>query len=493
MTISGGSPAAPAGGAPAAPPVRIGEILAGKYRVERVLGVGAMGIVVAATHVDLHEVRAIKLMLPSMLGDREGVERFLREARAVSKLRSRHVATVFDVGRLDTGAPYIVMEHLEGADLKSLIERRGVLAPGEAAAYVSEACEALAEAHAAGIIHRDIKPANLFLATRRDGPPTIKVLDFGIAKMAASAGAMEMTSTREVLGTPLYMAPEQMRAMRNADARSDVWSLGVILYRALTGKLPFDGQTLTELCMAVLTETPARPSDLRPDLPPGLDAVVLGCLEKDPARRIGSAAELATALAPFVISGAREPLRSFEAERSLASLASTPASSPVGEATSAATLVWKPVVTEPSDRTGSRASWAQTAGPVAARARRPWMFGAIGLGILTLGLTIVGGWRFLARPGPAPVALAVEASAASALPSGSASAARPSAPLPVAEPAPPVNDSPIGSASATATSKTAPRAKPTAPAPLPRDSAPAKTPPATPPAPTADTFGGGRY
>ena len=498
MTIPGGSPAAPAGGAPAAPPVRIGEILAGKYRVERVLGVGAMGIVVAATHVDLHEVRAIKFMLPSMLGDREGVERFLREARAVSKLRSRHVATVFDVGRLDTGAPYIVMEHLEGSDLKSLLEQRGVLAPGEAAAHVSEACEALAEAHAAGIVHRDIKPANLFLATRRDGPPTIKLLDFGIAKMVAATGdaaAMEMTKTTEILGTPLYMSPEQMRSMRNADARSDVWSLGVILYRALTGRVPFRGDTLTEVCMAVLGDVPAPPSALRPDLPAGLDAVVLGCLEKDPARRIGSAAELATALAPFVVAGARAPLGSFGsfgAERSLPAVSSPDG---VGDATSAATLVWKPnsSTAEVPDKTGSRASWAQTGRGTTNRPRRPWRLGAIGLALVAVGLAIVGGWRLLARPSGPPVAAAI---AGTARPPSIPSEAGPVASAPGVVPAPPANDPPIASASASATAKAVARTKPVAaPAAL-RASAIAEAPVAAPPprpAPTVDTFGGGRY
>jgi serine/threonine-protein kinase len=473
--------------------VRIGEILAGKYRVERLLGVGAMGIVVAATHVDLHEVRAIKFMLPSMLGDVEGVERFLREARAVSKLRSRHVATVFDVGRLATGAPYIVMEYLDGADLKSLLERRGVLAPGEAAAYVSEACEALAEAHAVGIIHRDIKPANLFLAARRDGPPTIKLLDFGIAKMAASAGdaaALEMTKTKEILGTPLYMSPEQMRSMRNADARSDVWSLGVILYRALTGVVPFQGDTLTEVCMAVLGDVPARPSSLRADLPAGLDAVVLGCLEKDPARRIGSAAELATALAPFVVAGARAPLESFGAERSLAAVA-PPAG--IGDATSAPTLVWKSSAAELPDRTGAGASWAQTGRRAAPRTGRPWRVGAAGVTVVALGLGVVGGWRLLARPGAAPPAV-VAATEGAPLPPLQPSEAAPPAPAPGVLTAPPASDPPVAAASASA--KAVARARPVASVAAPRASAVPRVPvAATPPRPlsTGDTFGGGRY
>jgi len=496
--------------------VRIGEILAGKYRVERVLGVGAMGVVVAATHIDLHELRAIKMMLPSMLGDVEGVERFLREARAVSKLRSRHVAAVYDVGRFDSGAPFIVMEYLEGSDLKSVLEQRGVLTPGEAAAYVSEACEALSEAHAAGIIHRDIKPANLFLATRAGGPPTIKVLDFGIAKMAGVAGApaaMEMTRTNEILGTPLYMSPEQMRSMRSADARSDVWSLGVILYRAVTGKVPFHGETITEVCVAVLGDTPVAPSALRPDIPPGFDAVIFGCLEKNPARRIASAAELATALAPFAPSSPRAPTASYGFERSASAGA---VSSAVGDATSAATLVWKSTAPEVRDQTNSRASWAQTGKNQTMRSRHPWALGATGF--VALGLAIVGGWRLLAHPSGSPTSEVIEPMAPH---SSSASEARPSESAPTVLTAPLVNDPPV--ASTTAKSKAPPPSEPAPivlPAPLakeppvtsatvaakskaapptPRASATAKAPAAAlraspaPPAPTGDIFGGGRY
>jgi serine/threonine protein kinase len=472
--------------------VRIGEILAGKYRVERILGVGAMGVVVAATHVDLLELRAIKFMLPSMLGDAEGVERFLREARAVSKLRSRHVATVYDVGRLETGAPYIVMEHLEGADLKTVLDQRRTLAPAEAAAYVSEACEALSEAHAAGIIHRDIKPANLFLATRAGGPPAIKVLDFGIAKMAAGAGsaAMEVTRTKEILGTPLYMSPEQMRSMRSTDARSDVWSLGVILYRALTGKVPFDGESLTEVCIAVLGDTPVRPSALRPDLPAGLEAVILGCLEKDPARRIGSAAELAMALAPFVASTARALQDSLTSSRLIVNLT---APSVVGESTEAATLVWKPSPPEGREQS-SRATWAQTGNRTDSIPRRRLMLGAMGLASVAVVVGLAAGWRALTRSS-SPTAQTAGEFSAPLSPSASASASIEAAPIMAPAPtglaaapsvAPTVKDPPAPSASALVKTSKAPK-------PAPHSPAPPKSPGGAPPAPAGDIFGSGRY
>ncbi len=261
-----------------------------------------MGIVFAARHIDLHELRAIKLMLPSALGDAEGVERFLREARAAVRLRSRHIARVLDIGRTDDGAPFIVMEHLEGSDLRTVLESAGPLPVLDAIRYVAQACEGLAEAHAVGIVHRDLKPANLFLAREPNGEPCIKVLDFGIAKIGTAAGApaLEMTRTSEIIGTPMFMSPEQMRSTRDVDARTDVWALGVILFRALTGQAPFAGTTITQLCAAVVADPAPPPSSLRADLPFGLEPVILQCLEKDPGRRYANAAELGAALAPFL-------------------------------------------------------------------------------------------------------------------------------------------------------------------------------------------------
>lgn len=280
-------------------PVQIGDLIAAKYRVERMLGAGAMGVVVAAMHLDLQEMRAIKLMLPSALSDAEAVERFLREARAAARLKSDHVAKIHDVGRLETGSPYIVLELLDGVDLKALLDREPVLSIERAARYVGQACDAIGEAHALGIVHRDLKPANLFLTTGPGGEGRVKVLDFGIAKMADPAGGVEMTSTTAVLGTPLYMSPEQLCGARNADPRSDVWALGVVLYRMVTGRVPFLGSTITEICSAVISDIPRSPGAVRPDLPPGFEALILRCLEKAPVGRFANASELGSALAPF--------------------------------------------------------------------------------------------------------------------------------------------------------------------------------------------------
>ena len=284
-------------------PVREGDILAGKYRVERVLGVGGMGVVVAATHVQLGQRVALKFLLPSAVDNAMVVARFDQEARAAVRLRSQHVARILDVGVLETGAPYIVMEHLQGVDLSDLVQQRGPLPVEEAADYLLQVCEAIAEAHSLGIIHRDIKPRNLFATQGVDGRPLIKVLDFGISKLATAEGsaALSLTKTTDVIGSPNYMPPEQLRSSRLVDARSDVWSLGVVLFELLSGTVPFDAETLPQLCAMVFQDPPRPLWELRPDTPPRLVEVVERCLQKNPADRFQSVAELAAALEPFVM------------------------------------------------------------------------------------------------------------------------------------------------------------------------------------------------
>ena len=217
-------------------PVKLGEMLAGKYRVERVLGAGGMGVVVLARHVQLDQLVALKFLLAQSLTNPKVVARFEREARAVVKLKSEHVARVLDVGTMEAGAPYIVMEYLEGEDLSQTVERRGPLPVAEAVDYLLQACEALAEAHGMGIVHRDLKPGNLFLTRRVDGKSLVKVLDFGISKLEGGREDLALTQPAEVVGSPKYMSPEQLRASRLADARSDIWSLGVILYELITDR-----------------------------------------------------------------------------------------------------------------------------------------------------------------------------------------------------------------------------------------------------------------
>jgi serine/threonine-protein kinase len=278
--------------------VKTGDILAGKYRVEQVLGVGGMGVVVAAFHMQLGQRVALKFLLPQGLANTQVVARFEREARAAAQLRSEHVARVIDVGHLENGGgPYIVMELLGGTDLSDLLIARENLPEDEAVDYVIQACEAIAEAHALGIVHRDLKPKNLFVTQRVDGTPLVKVLDFGISK--TKADDLSLTGTTEVIGSPNYMSPEQLRASREVDARSDIWSIGAILYELLGGRVPFVAETLTQLCSMVLTEPPRPLEELRPDVHPELRRVVDKCLQKRPDDRFSNVGELAMALAPF--------------------------------------------------------------------------------------------------------------------------------------------------------------------------------------------------
>jgi serine/threonine-protein kinase len=287
-----------------------GQILAGKYRVDQVLGQGGMGVVVAATHLQLEERVALKFLLPQSLRNPEVVARFAREARAAVKIKGEHVARVIDVGTFESGAPYLVMEYLEGRDLALVVRERGALPYEDAVDAVLQACEALAEAHTLGIIHRDLKPANLFLTRRPDGTTSVKVLDFGISKLINPSGSdHSMTRTSTVMGSPLYMSPEQMTSARNVDVRSDIWGVGAILYEVLTGRVPFSAPSLPEICAQILTMTPRPVRDFNPGVPEPLQNITLRCLEKDPARRYQSVGELAQALTPF---GSRATSRSHE-------------------------------------------------------------------------------------------------------------------------------------------------------------------------------------
>ena len=289
-------------------PVREGDLIAGKYAVERVLGDGGMGVVVAARHLELGERVALKFLLPEALKNPEACLRFVREARAAARIKGEHVARVLDVGTREDGMPFIVMEYLEGHDLGRIVETRGPLAVSDAVHYVLQACEAVAEAHALGIVHRDLKPANLFLTTSPDGSPLVKVLDFGISKspsVFARTLSPSITTVNASMGTPQYMSPEQARDAGKVDARSDVWALGAILYELLAGKPAFDADSVPALVMMIATEEPPALENLRADVPAPLVASVRRCLQKKRDERFADIAELAWALEAFVPEEAR--------------------------------------------------------------------------------------------------------------------------------------------------------------------------------------------
>jgi serine/threonine-protein kinase len=289
------------GGSNSAAGVREGDELAGKYRVERVLGIGGMGVVVAAHHIHLDEKVALKFLLPEALGNSEAVARFAREARAAVKIKSEHVARVIDVGTLPNGAPYMVMEYLEGRDLDAWIKQSGALPVEQAVEFVLQACIAVADAHALGIVHRDLKPANLFCVRRSDGQLSVKVLDFGISKMTDVGGfaPASVTRTSALMGSPIYMSPEQMRSSKDVDALTDIWALGVILFELMAGRPAFMADTVTELAIKVATEATPAIRSFRFDVPIGLEEIIFKCLEKDRRQRYRNVAELALALLPF--------------------------------------------------------------------------------------------------------------------------------------------------------------------------------------------------
>jgi serine/threonine-protein kinase len=246
-----------------------GTLLMGKYRVERVLGQGAMGVVIAATHLGLGARVALKFMLAGKRASVEGRERFLQEARIAARLTSAHAGKVLDAGTMDlsgTETPYLVMEYLEGRDLDTVLDEDGVLPFPLAVGYILQVCEAIAEAHRAGIVHRDLKPANLFLTRFADGSPCVKVLDFGVSKLTEPGVAL--TQATAVLGSPLYMSPEQMEASKDVDARSDVWALGIVLYQLLANLTPFHGEGIQQVCTRVFFSEPTPLATFRAGAPP---------------------------------------------------------------------------------------------------------------------------------------------------------------------------------------------------------------------------------
>jgi serine/threonine-protein kinase len=275
-----------------------GDLLAGKYRVERVLGSGGLGVVVAARHIQLDVPVALKFMTSELLSDATFAARFQTEARAAAKLRSEHAVRVTDVGTLESGAPYLVMELLEGSDLSAHLSKLGPLPIARGVEFVAQACDVLDEAHRAGIVHGDINPSKLFLTKRTDGTPCIKVLGFGISRVADSAATLHITGPGVLLRSVFYMAPEQMRDPR-VDAKGDIWSLGVTLYELLTGRLPFEAKSLFDFSSLVIERAPKSAWRIRPEIPAALEQVVLRCLRKDPSERFASARALATALAAF--------------------------------------------------------------------------------------------------------------------------------------------------------------------------------------------------
>jgi serine/threonine-protein kinase len=412
MTQSSAAPQKPF---PPGMPVEPGDLIAGKYRVDKLIAVGGMGIVVRARHEELGQDVAIKVLLPLEAEEQpQSVTRFLREARAAAGLRSDHVVRIYDVDRLPAGLPYMVMELLLGTDLRRVIRKLGPQSVEHSVAYILQAADAIEEAHAAGIIHRDLKPSNLFLTQRRDGKALVKVLDFGISKTQKDFDLEgDLTATRAMIGSPRYMSPEQVRDAKSVDARSDIWSLGAILYELVTGKSAFPGDSLPAICAAIVSDPTPSVSLSRPEVPIELERVVLRCLQKEPADRFQSVHELSMALAALVPAEyvPSVPPPSLEApppqvsvrESLLPSGVTAPPTVPFTSLTGPSKTRQSPGTADANDETAAFRT-PSTIKRQPAPSSKKWIFASAGalVAIALVALAITRPWEKSETPTPAP-------------------------------------------------------------------------------------------
>jgi len=421
-----------------------------------VLGEGGMGVVFEATHVKLRQRVAIKMLQPQMLDHPILVTRFEREARAAGQLRNRHTARVMDVDITPEGVPYMVMEYLEGHDLQTELESRSHLPYEEVVDYIHQACSAMMEAHHLGIIHRDLKPANLFLAVEGDARDVriVKVLDFGISK-SEGEGDAKLTVAESVMGTAMYMSPEQLRSAGAVDARTDIWSLGIILHELLSGRPPWIG-TPTQLAAAIVTEDApdVRSHAVDANVPAEIAAIVTRALRRDPRERFSDVRELALALAPFAPAhGAGRVLA--DALLSGASGMFSRVSMQPSVLEVAPTIVQAAAVSQSRTPEGTAPGWSQHHQP--APRNRTVLVGFIAA--FAVGLLVVAGLALAWLRWRAP--LGDERATASAVAPSASATVSISDPLPpVIDPAPPVTGQ--GVAAAPPESATTPRPRPPA-------------------------------
>ena len=288
--------------------LREGVLVAGKYRIDQLIARGGMGLVFRAVQPSIARSVALKVVRPELLSHPDASENLLTEARVLGRFQNDHVCRILDAGRLDDGAPYLVLEYVDGTDLRVQLNREKRIEPTRAVGWVMDLLEALAEAHALGIVHRDVKPENLVLGETPNGS-CVKLLDFGICSAPHVPGAAQRRFAADYgVGSPHYMAPEQISSPDAGDHRIDIWSVGVVLFELLSGQPPFEGDTAISICAQVLAREPVALTELVPNLPAGLARIVQRCLSKEPDQRYANVEELATALAPYASPAAREAL-----------------------------------------------------------------------------------------------------------------------------------------------------------------------------------------
>ncbi len=440
--------------------VAVGQILANKYKVERVLGEGGMGVVFLATHVMLKSRVAMKFLLPQYVQDEKVVARFLREAQAAVSIKNRHVARVSDIGTLETGSPYMVMEYLEGMDLDDAIYEEGRIEdPYRIVRLLLQACEGLAAAHNTGIVHRDIKPGNLFLTIDDDGTEQVKILDFGISKVEQTNNALTRTGT--VMGSPMYMSPEQMRNSRKVDQRTDVWAIGVVAFQMATGNLPYEAEQMAELIAMVLEHDPPRASMFRPDIPPELDDVIAGALTKNIEERYQTVLDMARDLAT-VFGDDESVTRLRRIERMAASASGLTVTQPTG-AFETVRVPTQGGTTRGLTATGGVSHIrSRTMPPEEQKSKTPIIVSAIVLALLAgagLAVALTRGTEEAAAP-PAPAPVAAPAPAPAPVPAAMVEAPEPTPEPVVADPAPAPEVTPEPAAAETPTMRRRPRPRP---------------------------------